>query len=239
MPRNKGKQAPVDTLTSSEFSLALIEALSSSTVTQAINKAIDYDFLANKVLQKFDDKWNILTKKIKSNEEKVSDLQTKVDKMQAKLDEYEQYSRRDNLRFHGVPETKTDPIEEVIKITNEKMGLKISRNDISRAHRTGPTKKDTPRPILVRFSSYTNRAIIKSTAKKLSGTHIYIAEDLTKHRDHLLFLAREAKRSKKISNCWSFDGRIMIKSNNGIIKTINDVKDLDRITSDVTLDTSL
>ena len=40
---------------------------------------------------------------------------------------------------------------------------------------------------------------------------VYSNEDLTCKRSKLLFEARKCKRAKKISDCWSVDGYVMVK----------------------------
>ena len=52
--------------------------------------------------------------------------------------------------------------------------------------------------------------------------HIFIHEDLTPIRAALLYKARQAKRQHDIVDCWSFDGRIVIKDANNKIRTINE-----------------
>ena len=55
---------------------------------------------------------------------------------------------------------------------------------------------------------------------------IYINEDLTRARATLLYKARKAKREKGIVDCWSFDGRIVIKDVRGKVHTIGNEVEL-------------
>ena len=58
---------------------------------------------------------------------------------------------------------------------------------------------------------------------------LYINEDLTQFRSKLLYQARVLKKDKRIKECWSSDGTLLIKDNDGRIFTINTITDLNRI----------
>ena len=70
----------------------------------------------------------------------------------------------------------------------------------------------------------------ENSASDVSGTkeRIYINEDLTKYRADLLFRAREFKREKKIEDCWSWDGKILIKNKVSKVILIRTVEDLEK-----------
>ena len=55
---------------------------------------------------------------------------------------------------------------------------------------------------------------------------IYLNEDLNKVRSELLFLSRKAKRGNKIMDCWSYDGRIVVKDLKGKISTVTSENEL-------------
>ena len=57
------------------------------------------------------------------------------------LDRPEQYSRRNCLLIHGLPESKNENIDElVIDTIKEKMGEEIKKDEINRSHRLGAPK---------------------------------------------------------------------------------------------------
>ena len=74
------------------------------------------------------------------------------------VDNLQQYSRRENIRVHGVPEQagKRDDGETVTLEIAETLGIELQECDIQRTHRLG--MKKTPRaklrPIIARFISY-------------------------------------------------------------------------------------
>ena len=65
-----------------------------------------------------------------------------------------------------------------------------------------------------------------TTTEQGEGQHVWINEDLTKSRAEMLWRARAAKKDRKIVDCWSSDGRIMIKKSGGEIVQIRRVSDI-------------
>ena len=54
-------------------------------------------------------------------------------------DKVEQYSRRSNIRFSGIPETDTEgTIDIIVEIVNNDMEMPASRAQIERSNRLGP-----------------------------------------------------------------------------------------------------
>ena len=73
-------------------------------------------------------------------------------------DKREQYSRRLNLCFHGIPETENETTNElVLQTVNEKMGMQLTVAHLERSHCLGPKKNENGHPrkraINVRFWS--------------------------------------------------------------------------------------
>ena len=62
-------------------------------------------------------------------------------------------------------------------------------------------------------------------AKAISGK-IFINDDLTAKRDYLLFVARQSKKRQKISDTWSINGNIRIRTLAGAIRTVNELGDI-------------
>ena len=70
-----------------------------------------------------------------------------------KLDELEQYTRKENVRIDGLPETgcNEDTADEVVKLAR-KVGVTITKNDTSVAHRLpGNRSSGKPRSIIAKF----------------------------------------------------------------------------------------
>lgn len=125
-----------------------------------------------------------------------------------KLDELEQYGRRNNLCFFGLPEQRNENTDNlIVSLIEEKMKINIKLSDIERSHRVGRKSDDTKksRPIIVRFCSYRIRADVYNKKKALKGTNTYVHEDLSKLRRGLLGKAVAKYGIKKV---WTADGRL-------------------------------
>ena len=60
----------------------------------------------------------------------------------------------------------------------------------------------------------------------LTAQRIFINEDLTRYRSNLLWKARQCKKNNGIIDCWSYDGRILIKNNNNKITSVQNEQEL-------------
>jgi len=182
------------------------------------------------------------SKRIDQLEIRCAGLETKLDEKTRQLsraiDDQEQYSRRNCLLVHGVPETgnKDEDFDKILAdvFRNEdtmNLGIKIEE-EVSRAHRLGKlstyaqrttrNNKLRTRPIIVRFLSYRWRSQVFFAKKHLKGTGIVITENLTSCR-HKLSKATQEKFGFK--SVWTIDGRIMANVNNKKV-VIDDYSDL-------------
>ena len=172
---------------------------------------------------------------LQKREQRIETLEKRIEELERRQDESEQYSRRNSLRISGVDQNENEDVtEKVLSLFNNTMKLSppVSMEHIDRVHRVGPVKPGKSRPILVKFSMYRTRNSIFRAKKILkevnqaSNKNIYVNEDLTKFRSTLLYKAREMKRQKMITDCWSWDGTILIKDNVNKIIPIRTIADL-------------
>ena len=187
------------------------------------------------------DEVNELRKIIKEKDAKIASLESKITDLELQVDDLEQYSRRNSLRFNGVTESDSEDVtKKVTDLINDtlKVHPPVSPNDIDRVHRTGRRKPGKPRAILVKFTNYgirdkviRNRAQLRPpnlTTASLSPVKqtVFVNEDLTKYRSNLLFQARQLKKNRDIQDCWSWDGRILIRNKKAKIMNIKTVEEL-------------
>ena len=163
-------------------------------------------------------------------DQRISLLYTKIDELSQKNDDLEQYTRRNSVRIVGISEEdKEDCDSKVLDLVNETMSLapRIELSDLDRVHRIG-RKGNKDRPMIVKFTSYRQRSrVIKArSALKDVTPKIFINDDLTSKRATLLWKARMAKTAGRLKDCWSSDGRIVIKDMNDQIHTIRCDDDL-------------
>ena len=137
--------------------------------------------------------------------------------MFARLNDLEQYSRKNNLRIFGIADTdKKESANEseklVLKLFKEKLGIHwLTQKDIEIAHRTGRYSEHSNRAIIVQLVSRKAKTEIILNRKKLKGTKITIAEDLTIEN------VRRLKAVNDLDVCaqaWVFGGKIFAKNAN-------------------------
>ncbi|XP_071813706.1 uncharacterized protein [Apostichopus japonicus] len=134
--------------------------------------------------------------------------------MENALNEMEQYSRRNCLRFMGVAETKDEDTNAVIKpLAATKLGVTIRDEDLDRSHRIGKLNQDgKPRIIIAKFTRHDVRDQVIRSRRKLKGMKMAIQEDLTAGN---LDLLKKVEKHQRVEAVWTVDGRIMAIVNNG------------------------
>ena len=70
------------------------------------------------------------------------------------------------------------------------------------------------------------REDIEIYAQDLTQRRIFMNEDLTKHRSHILWQARQHKKQKLLRDCWSYGGKILIKDKNNEIHVVKSIQEL-------------
>ena len=120
----------------------------------------------------------------------------------------------------------------MLAVINETMALRppLSPHDQEISHRLG-TRRDEhhTRPVTVRFSSDRVRdRVFRARALKPHNTErrdkpIFINEDLTARRSKLAFATRQLKRQTKLTDCWTANGKILVKDNSNRIVEIRNL----------------
>ena len=89
------------------------------------------------------------------------------------------------------------------------------------------------RPVTVRFrterlrdSVYRARTRLKEHNKNHRDA-VFINEDLTQRRAAMAYQTRKLKAAQKISDCWTYNGIVVVKERNNTIKKVNAPHDLD------------
>lgn len=157
-------------------------------------------------------------------EDNIKTLEKRIQDLEVKADCSEQYSRRNSLRIHGLPEDNRDVLKTTVSFLNDELGLQppLQPEEIDRVHRIGQQQQHRPRSVILKLATYRTRHRIYSRRAKLreSSSKIYINEDLTKFRSELFWNARKQKRNGKLKDAWTHDGNIMIRSNDDKVSQI-------------------
>ena len=142
-----------------------------------------------------------------------------------KSDELEQYSSRECLIIHGIPEAKSkdqrmkeDTDKKFMEAVNTKLGVSIRAVDIDRSHRLGKfvEGQNRPRPIIAKLARHNLKSMIYRKKKMLKNSGVMITERLTQRRSRFL---RYAKSKYGNFNAWTNDGEILVKTE-GVIRNM-------------------
>ena len=115
--------------------------------------------------------------KLKSTKE---DLETKIQELENKLLLQEKQDRKYNLLFYGITEDQNENVEDKLRtLFTEDLELDYHRVNsmyFTHGHRI-PSNSPGPKPIILRFSQYSDRDLVLSNAYKLGGSKRRIIAD--------------------------------------------------------------
>ena len=86
---------------------------------------------------------------------------SEIERLKEKIRYMEVYQRRENLRFHGIPEAaEEDTREMTYKVFENNLKIERARDiEFQRIHRVGKKKAGQNRPIIARFLSFQDREL--------------------------------------------------------------------------------
>ena len=112
-----------------------------------------------------------------ASEMKLDTLASETESLNKEIDRLEGFSRRDNLQFFGLgPETPAESFQvcagKAVAALNDLQNpvKRWTEEDISRAHRTGQSRTDGPRTMIVRFSRRKVKMAVLSDQTLRDGT---------------------------------------------------------------------
>ena len=185
------------------------------------NKFDDQTKEFEKQALKFDEQskaFGALQERLKVAEDMNGKLRHDHSVLLRQVDSNEQHSRNECLLIHGVPEEenegKRDHRQLFAEVVTSKVGVKVEKCNLRRAHRLGPARDDgKPRAIIARFDDMYLRNKVYHSKKSLKGTKMVLTESLTSRR---LQIMKDGRAKYGNGNVWSIEGRIM--ANNGFNK---------------------
>ena len=122
-----------------------------------------------KKLKNAEDEMKQINNKCKDFEKKVETLETQAQTLETKTDDLEARGLRENLLFHGIPESANEKCEMVVKqFIGEKLRI-LQDVTLDRAHRLGKPRNGKVRPIVVKFHYYSERELVRTTAQTKSA----------------------------------------------------------------------
>lgn len=183
----------------------------------------------------------MMTAKIQELEQKFKNIQSEVKKLKEEVDdsishveyvlkqdndcvwEYavknEQYSRKNNLRIHGLEEEEGENLEQkFVQFIQDNLQEEIQPAEIEIIHRIGQKKDSTngdqgsrhdgKRPVIVKLLSNKSKMKILLKRKLLKGKGVVIMEDMA---DDLAKRLKELKKKKSVESTWFTNGKVKYK----------------------------
>ena len=160
-------------------------------------------------------------------------------------DQLEQYTRKNSLEIHGVPESAYRSTEEAVLKLAEALEVPVQSQDVEISHKL-PSKG--MKAIIVKFVShkvktqlYKERVKLKNvnisdlfpsatSATRAEAKRIFLNENLTSYRRKIVNRANEMRRDGLLLSVWTLDGKIFVKTSpNGSPIRINELEDLEAI----------
>ena len=212
--------------------IRIMEALTDERILNILKKALYPQPLCDKI-DEMNAKMANLTEQVTQRDCKINELEKRIFVLEDSCDRAEQYTRRSNLVFRGLAEQgqgeNTEAIVTAFVNDHMKLPSPLLCKDIARCHRLGAQRSGTlHRPIIVRFASDRSRDVVyraRANLKDFNGSHrgnpVYINDDLTSRRAKIAFDCHSLKKQKKISDTWTFNGKILIKDLTGKVTEIN------------------
>ena len=147
------------------------------------------------------DRLKSIDDKIQSLMEGNEKIESRLKWVEDKLSRLEDQSRRENLLFFGIKESKDETWDEterkISQFMKEKMG--IDREIVfHRVHRLGrPRQGVNSRPIIAKFLLYKDKDLVLKNARKLKDTGFSVSEDFCEAtREKRKMLLPHLKRAK-------------------------------------------
>ncbi|KAF9799206.1 hypothetical protein SFRURICE_006466 [Spodoptera frugiperda] len=113
-------------------------------------------------------------------------------------------------------------------VCNDKLGLNLTPSSIKVSHRLGQASADHHRPVLVRFTSTTDKMTVWKAKGRLKGSNIVIKEFLTRSRQSVFERARQHFGMRA---CWTNNGVIHIRALDGSRHKVTSLDGLDPLLS--------
>ena len=157
----------------------------------------------------------------------VKEQKENIEELQVSFEELEQYSRKNSVEIHGIPEDIDAQTDEIVCKVAEAVGVEMTAEKIEISHRL--YRKQGIKPIIVKFANHNDKTKLYKARTQLKNVtlssifpsslssgqrnhRIFINENLTNYRREMMSLALQKKKDGKIISFWSLDGKVFIKT---------------------------
>ncbi|KAF0303875.1 Vacuole membrane protein 1 [Amphibalanus amphitrite] len=166
---------------------------------------------------------------LQTRDREIEQLRAQLSAAQNDVDSLEQYSRRNSLMITGLPESARESTDALVIDLAKAAGVTVTVADLDRSHRVGPPRRDRPRQIIAKFVAFNKRQELLEARTNLRAGRVqqhpiltqqvlantYIAENLTKRNQLILFVARQLRRKGKLHSAWTNNCVIKVRTREG------------------------
>ena len=159
----------------------------------------------------------------------VEFLRVQLTAVRSELDSLEQYSRRNSLTISGLPETEQENTDTLVIDVARAAGVTATVADLDRSHRVGQLRRGRPRQIIAKFVSFNKRQELLEARRNMRAGRVphhptltqqvlaqtFIAENLTRKNQLILFVARQLRRKGKLHSAWTNNCQIKVRAREG------------------------
>ena len=158
-----------------------------------------------------------------------------IRELNTKCDELEQRRYDKDVQVVGLPESNNDEedLKKILKLSKDKMGIKLKGADIEGYHRLGKKAQKKTRDVIITFKERKTREAFYEQRKKVSQSTV-ISQN-TYINDHLtdFYRARQLVKHKKLYMTWTQKGNVLVrKEEDGKITQVNCYSDLTPLIED-------
>ena len=200
---------------------------------------------ATKANTKLEKRMHAMTTSLDSARNDLREHTEEINHLNESLDNLEQYTRKNSLEFHGVPENSYESTEQAILKIAAALEVQVIPSDIEISHKL--RRKSNNSVIIAKFCSHKVKTNLYKARIKLKNTkatdlfpgfasavrskdRLFINENLTNHRRRLVDAANQRRRDGCITSAWTMDGKVYVKTspdrNPTRIYSENDLDDL-------------
>lgn len=196
----------------------------------------------NKFMKEMREEFSALKRENEELRSRNAGLTGEMSALRERVRTMEQYSRKDNIEISGLPVTPNEDVTSLVKDIGAAVGVVISEEDVSAAHRVPSFVRGRTPSLVVKFVRRSARdSILRKYREKKGMTardvnpafpqqRIFINEHLSP--DNKVFLAKIKAKCKEVgyAYAWSRDGKFFVRKSQGEnFKKINNPGDLESL----------
>ena len=184
-----------------------------------------------------EEKVDDFARQLASHDEAIQGLKRGAEAAQVQSNKTEQYSRRNNINVHGVPNSiakAVDSTGELAALLSKKLETPVSKNDIAVAHPIGKPRQDNTTSYVVKFHKRELRDTLMSRRRRLkfnkdgaTTVHLVLQDNLTLTNSRLL---KTVKEHKNCQQAWTWQGTVWaLGKNERKMKVEHEFVDIDKL----------